>query len=151
MRLKPRRRRVMAKLRDDRSNATGPNQVWAMDWMHDGAVRRPTAMGSYPRRHVEPSCPVMRERRCDLALEAGSKPKSPTPVLFRLTLHRRAAGFLNFSQTAERQTTIGSASPKSYPFGAQARTTFTATPCLCGLKVALFSESKTKLPPGLIA
>jgi hypothetical protein len=25
----------MAKLRDDRSNATGPNQVWAMDWMHD--------------------------------------------------------------------------------------------------------------------
>ncbi len=35
MRLKPPRRRVMAKLRDDRSNATGPNQVWAMDWMHD--------------------------------------------------------------------------------------------------------------------
>jgi hypothetical protein len=25
----------MTKLRDDRSNATGPNQVWAMDWMHD--------------------------------------------------------------------------------------------------------------------
>jgi putative transposase len=25
----------MAKLRDDLSNATGPNQVWAMDWMHD--------------------------------------------------------------------------------------------------------------------
>ena len=35
MRLKPPRRRVMAKLRDDRSNASGPNQVWAMDWMHD--------------------------------------------------------------------------------------------------------------------
>ena len=35
MRLKPPRRRVMAKLRDDRSNATGANQVWAMDWMHD--------------------------------------------------------------------------------------------------------------------
>jgi putative transposase len=35
MRLKPPRRRVMAKLRDDRSNATGPNQVWAMDWMYD--------------------------------------------------------------------------------------------------------------------
>jgi putative transposase len=29
MRLKPPRRRVMAKLRDDRSNATGANQVWA--------------------------------------------------------------------------------------------------------------------------
>lgn len=35
MRHKPPRRRVTAKLRDDRSNATGPNQVWAMDWMHD--------------------------------------------------------------------------------------------------------------------
>ena len=35
MRLKPPRRRVMAKLPDDRSHATGPNQVWAMDRMHD--------------------------------------------------------------------------------------------------------------------
>lgn len=35
MRHKPPRRRVTAKLRDDRSNATGPNQVWAMDWTHD--------------------------------------------------------------------------------------------------------------------
>ncbi len=35
MRLKPPRRRVMAKRRDDRSDAPGPNQVWAMDWMHD--------------------------------------------------------------------------------------------------------------------
>ena len=35
MRLKPPRRRVTAKLRDDRSDATGPNQVWAMDWMYD--------------------------------------------------------------------------------------------------------------------
>lgn len=35
MRLKPPRRRVMAKLRSDRSDATGPNQVWAMDWMVD--------------------------------------------------------------------------------------------------------------------
>jgi putative transposase len=33
--VKPPRRRVMAKLRDDRSNATGPNQVLAMAWMHD--------------------------------------------------------------------------------------------------------------------
>jgi putative transposase len=35
MRLKLLRRRVMAKLRDDRSDATGPNQVWAMDCMFD--------------------------------------------------------------------------------------------------------------------
>lgn len=35
MRLKPPRRRVMAKLRSDRSEATGPNQVWAIEWMFD--------------------------------------------------------------------------------------------------------------------
>lgn len=35
MRLKPPRRRVMAKLRSDRSHATGPSQIWAMDWMFD--------------------------------------------------------------------------------------------------------------------
>ena len=38
-----------------------------------------------------------------------------------------------------------------HPFGAQARTTFTETPCRCGRNVALLSASKTKLPPGLIA
>jgi len=31
MRPKPPRRRVIAKLRDDRTNANGPNQVWATD------------------------------------------------------------------------------------------------------------------------
>lgn len=35
MRLKPRQRRVMAKLCSDRSKATEPDQVWAMDWMFD--------------------------------------------------------------------------------------------------------------------
>ena len=35
MRLKPPRRRVMAKLREDRTAATAPNQVWAMDWIYD--------------------------------------------------------------------------------------------------------------------
>lgn len=35
VRLKPPRRRVMAKLRSDRSDAIGPNEVWAMDWMFD--------------------------------------------------------------------------------------------------------------------
>ena len=35
MRLKPLRRRVMATLRSDRSDATGPNQVWAMDSMFE--------------------------------------------------------------------------------------------------------------------
>jgi putative transposase len=35
MRHKPPRRRVAAMVRDDRTPATGPNQVWAMDWMYD--------------------------------------------------------------------------------------------------------------------
>jgi putative transposase len=35
MRLKPPRRRVMAKLREDRTPAVAPNQVWAMDWIYD--------------------------------------------------------------------------------------------------------------------
>ena len=35
MRHKPPRRRVAAMVRDDRTPATGANQVWAMDWMYD--------------------------------------------------------------------------------------------------------------------
>ena len=40
MRYKPPRRRVKAKLRDDRCPATGPNQIWAMDWMYDELFER---------------------------------------------------------------------------------------------------------------
>jgi putative transposase len=35
MRLKPPRRRVMAKLREDRTPATAANQIWAIDWIYD--------------------------------------------------------------------------------------------------------------------
>jgi putative transposase len=35
MRHKPPRRRVMAKLRDDRAMAVAPNDCWSMDWMYD--------------------------------------------------------------------------------------------------------------------
>jgi putative transposase len=35
MRLKPPRRRVMAKLREDRAPASAPNDCWSMDWMYD--------------------------------------------------------------------------------------------------------------------
>jgi putative transposase len=35
MRHKPPRRRVMAKLRDDRRSAVEPNDCWSMDWMYD--------------------------------------------------------------------------------------------------------------------
>ena len=35
MRHKPPRRRVTAKLREDRTSAAAPHQIWAMDWMHD--------------------------------------------------------------------------------------------------------------------
>ena len=69
MRLKPPRRRVMAKLRDDRSNASGPNQVWAMDWMHDELFdgRRLwvlTVVDTWSRL-----CPVMRVCRSATAME----------------------------------------------------------------------------------
>jgi putative transposase len=49
MRLKPPRRRVMAKLRDDRSNATAPNQVWAMDWMYDELFDGASGLGAHRR------------------------------------------------------------------------------------------------------
>ena len=52
MRHKPPRRRIMAKLRSDRSDATGPNQVWATDWMHDELFK---TVGSYGCRYLEPS------------------------------------------------------------------------------------------------
>ena len=69
MRLKPPRRRVMAKLRSDRSDATGPNQVWAMDWMHDEIFDRRrlwvlTAVDTWSR-----VCPVMRVCRSATAIE----------------------------------------------------------------------------------
>jgi putative transposase len=69
MRLKPPRRRVMAKLRDDRSNATGANQVWAMDWMYDELFdgRRLwilTVVDTWSR-----VCPVMRVCRSATAME----------------------------------------------------------------------------------
>jgi putative transposase len=69
MRLKAPRWRVMAKLRDDRRNATGPNQVWAMDWMYDELFdgRRLwvlTVIDTWSR-----VCPVMRICRSATAME----------------------------------------------------------------------------------
>jgi putative transposase len=68
MRHKSPRRRVTAKLRDDRSNATGPNQVWAMDWMYDELFdgRRLwvlTVVDTWSR-----VCPVMRACRSATAI-----------------------------------------------------------------------------------
>jgi putative transposase len=68
MRLKQPRRRVVAKLRDDRSDATGPKQVWAMDWMHDALSGRRlwvlTVVDTWSR-----VCPVMRVCRSAAAME----------------------------------------------------------------------------------
>jgi hypothetical protein len=69
MRLKAPRRRDIARLRDDRSNATGPNQVWAMDWMYDELFdgRRLwvlTVIDTWSR-----VCPVMRVCRSATAME----------------------------------------------------------------------------------
>lgn len=69
IRLKPPRRRVMVKVRNDRSDATGPNQIWAMDWMHDELFdgRRLwvlTVVDTWSR-----VCPVMRVCRSATAME----------------------------------------------------------------------------------
>lgn len=69
IRLKPPRRRVMVKVRNDRSDATGPNQIWAMDWMHDELFdgRRLwvlTVVDTWSR-----ICPVMRVCRSATAME----------------------------------------------------------------------------------
>jgi putative transposase len=47
LRSKTPKRRVKAKLREDRSPATTPNQTWAMDFVHDQL-----AMGSDGGRHL---------------------------------------------------------------------------------------------------
>ena len=69
MRLKPPRRRVMAKPRDDRSDATGPNQVWAMDWMYeelfdDRRLWVLTVVDTWSR-----VCPVLRVCRSATSME----------------------------------------------------------------------------------
>ena len=69
MRHKPPRRRVMAKLREDRAPATAPNQVWAMDWVYDQLFdgRRiwvPTMVDTYSR-----VCPALRVCRVANAAE----------------------------------------------------------------------------------
>jgi putative transposase len=87
MRHKPPRRRVMAKLRDDRSNASGPNQVWAMDWMYDELFdgRRLwvlTVVDTWSRL-----CPIIRVCRSATAMEvidaleqAGRQHGLPTTI-----------------------------------------------------------------------
>jgi len=57
----------------------------------------------------------------------------------------------NRADRAHQQRRCSTWARGHHPFGAQARTTFTETPCRCGRNVALLSASKTKLPPGLIA
>lgn len=58
----------MAKLRSDRSNAAGPNQVWVMNWMRDELFdgRRLwvlTVIDTWSR-----ACPVMRVCRSAMAM-----------------------------------------------------------------------------------
>ena len=69
MRTKPPRRRVTAKLREDRTPAAAPNQVWAMDWMHDQLfdgrrIRALTMVDAYSR-----ICPALRVCRVANAAE----------------------------------------------------------------------------------
>lgn len=60
-------RRVMTELRDDRGIAAGPNQVWAMQWVHDelfDGLRILTVVDTFSR-----VCPVMRVCRSATAIE----------------------------------------------------------------------------------
>jgi putative transposase len=72
MRLKPPRRRVMAKLRSDRSTATGPNQIWAMDWMHDELFDGRRIWVLTIADTGSRLCPVMRVCRAATAMEVIS-------------------------------------------------------------------------------
>ena len=52
LRNKTPKRRVKAKLREDRHAATRPNDVWAMNFLHDQLATRPEDPGADGGRHV---------------------------------------------------------------------------------------------------
>jgi putative transposase len=47
LRNKTAKRRVKAKLREDRQSATQPNETWAMDFVHGQLCERPQAAGTH--------------------------------------------------------------------------------------------------------
>ncbi len=68
MRHKPPRRRVATNVRDERSAATGPNQIWAMDWMYDQLfdgrriwVLIPTLVDQHPCAQSRSPMDMMRQ------------------------------------------------------------------------------------------
>ena len=52
LRNKTPKRRVKAKLREDRRNATRPNETWAMDFVHDQLATGRTLRGADDRRYL---------------------------------------------------------------------------------------------------
>jgi putative transposase len=52
LRNKTLRRRVKTKLRDDRRNATRPNETWAMEFVHDQLATGTKLRGIDYRRHL---------------------------------------------------------------------------------------------------
>lgn len=76
LRNKTPRRRVKAKLRDDRAPATGTNDVWAMDFVHDqlamgGKIRILTLVDTYSRfAHAVDARPQYRAENVVATLEA---------------------------------------------------------------------------------
>jgi len=111
MRLKPPRRRVMAK-RDDRSNATGPNQIWAMDWMHDELFdgRRLwvlTVVDTWSR-----ICPVIRVCRSATAMDVidaleQARRQHGLPTTIRGSIYGRMRTGLQSPRKADRQCLCG--------------------------------------------
>ena len=68
LRNKTPKRRVKAKLRDDRRAATGSNEVWAMDFVHDQTamgtkIRILTIVDTFTRFSPAVTLPVQGERR----------------------------------------------------------------------------------------
>ena len=63
LRSKTPKRRVKAKLREDRINASGPNETWAMDFVHDqlamgNKLREDRCPASMPNQTWAMRCPT---------------------------------------------------------------------------------------------
>ena len=112
MRLKPPCRRVMAKLRDDRSNATGPDQVWAMDWLHDELFDGRRLWGLTVVDTWSRICPVIRVCRSATAMDVidaleQARRQHGLPTTIRGSIYGRMRTGLQSPRKADRQCLCG--------------------------------------------
>jgi putative transposase len=114
MRHKPPRRRVMAKLRDDRVAAAAPNDCWSMDWMYDQLFdgRRLyvlTVVDNHSRL-----CPVIKVCRQATAMAVVEALKAATAV-YGMPRRIRCDKVLCRNGKAECWTTVGLARRPTTP------------------------------------